>query len=378
MEAIDVGMLGAGFIGMFHSYAMRNLEIVKVRPSLMPRLLILADASEERRRRCQQRFGWQVTCDDWRQIVTDADVGLFINAAPNNLHLEPSVLAARNKKHIFCEKPLAPNAEQAYRLWCDVAQTGVIHQCAFIHRFIPALRLAREIIRSGTLGEILQFRSAYLMSTALEPGQPMSWRFQRSIAGSGAIGDLGSHHIDQARYLVGEIEEVAALGTTAVNERQGIPVDVDDAFVAIVKFDNGAIGTIEGSRIACGYGHTGRIEIDGSQGSIKFDVERLNELQIADGVASGFRAVQVTHAGHPLSDFWWDAGIQGSHPIGWIECFVHQVHHLLNAIAGHTSVAPLAATFEDGYKVAEVCEAIGQSWRSGTREKVNYRTLPAV
>jgi predicted dehydrogenase len=378
MDPINVGMLGAGFIGMFHSYAMRNLEIVKVRPSLMPRLLILADINEERRGLCRQRFGWQMICGEWQQIVTNSNIDLFINAAPNDLHLEPSVLAARNKKHIFCEKPLAANADQAYRLWCDVAQTGVIHQCAFIHRFIPALRLAREIIQSGTLGEILQFRSAYLMSTALEPGQPMSWRFQRSVAGSGAIGDLGSHHIDQARYLVGEIEEVAALGTTAVKEREGKRVDVDDAFVAIAKFDNGVIGTIEGSRIACGYSHTGRIEIDGSKGSIKFDAERLNELQIADGVASGFRTIQATHAGHPLSDFWWDAGIQGSHPIGWIECFVHQAHHLLNAIAGRTSVGPLAATFEDGYKVAEVCEALGRSWRSGTREKIKYRTLPTV
>jgi predicted dehydrogenase len=376
-ESIGVGMLGAGFIGMFHSYALRNLEIVKERPALIPRLAILADVNEQSRERCRDRFGWKETSEDWRETVAHPRVGLFINAAPNHLHLEPSILAARSGKHVFCEKPLAPDADQAFRLWSEVVEAGVMHQCAFIHRFVPALRLAREIIKSGTLGEVLQFRSSYLMSTALEPDQPMSWRFDRAIAGSGAIGDLGSHHIDQARYLVGEINEVAALGKTAVPERGGRRVDVDDAFVAIVGFENGVIGSIEGSRIACGYSHTGRIEVDGTKGSIKFDTERLNELQIADGVGSGFRTIQAIRRGHPFSEFWWDAGIQGSHPIGWIECFVHQAHHLLNAIAGKTGVAPLATTFEDGYRVAEVCDAIVRSWRSGVREKIIYRRREA-
>jgi predicted dehydrogenase len=168
------------------------------------------------------------------------------------------------------------------------------------------------------------------------------------------------------------------LGKTAVPERGGRRVEVDDAFVAVVEFDSGAIGTIEGSRIACGYGHTGRIEIDGTRGSIKFDIERLNELQIADGVGSGFRTIQAIRGGQPFSEFWWDAGIQGSHPIGWIECFVHQAHHLLSAIAGKTAVGPLAATFEDGYRVAEVCDAIVRSWRGGAREKIIYRKCELI
>jgi predicted dehydrogenase len=374
-EAIGVGLLGTGFIGMFHSYTLRNVEIVKRRPAVMPRLVSAVDLDPATRGRCRERFGWEEEGDDWRRIVADPRIGLFINAAPNDLHLEPTAIAAANGKHVFCEKPLAPDADRAFRIWQAAAKAGVVHQCAFIHRFVPALRLAREIIRAGEIGEVLQFRSSYLMSTALEPDQPMSWRFDRVVAGTGAIGDLGSHHIDQARYLVGDIAEVSALGKNAVPLRDGKAVEVDDAFVSVVRFANGAIGSIEGSRIACGYGHTGRIQVDGTKGSLKFDVERLNELEIADGVGSGFRTVQAVRRGHPFSEFWWDAGIQGSHPIGWIECFVHQMHHMLSAIAGESPVAPLAATFEDGYRTAEICDAMLRSWRSGRREPVSYRTL---
>jgi predicted dehydrogenase len=236
----------------------------------------------------------------------------------------------------------------------------------------------REMVQGGAIGEVLHFRSSYLMSTALEPGQPMSWRFDRAQAGSGAIGDLGAHHIDQAHAIVGEIREIAALAKTHVRARDGRSVEVDDAFVAIAQFANGAIGTLEGSRIACGYGHTGRIQVDGTKGSLRFDAERLNELEIADGIAAGFRTIQAIRAGHPFADFWFDAGIQGSHPIGWAECFVHQVHHLLRAIAGEGGVAPVAATFEDGYRAAEICETMLRSCRSGRREPVLYRALPAA
>ena len=153
------------------------------------------------------------------------------------------------------------------------------------------------------------------------------------------------------------------------------PVEVEDAFVAIVQFENGVIGTLEGSRIAAGYGHSVRIQVDGTKGSLRFEVERLNEIEIADGIGSGFRTVQVVKPHHPFADFWWRAGMQGSHPIGWVEHFVHQTHHLLAAIAGETEVAPLAATFEDGYRAAEVCDAIARSWQSRCQESVRYRTL---
>lgn len=375
-EEIGVGMLGAGFIGVMHSYALRAAELARIRPPLMPRLVVLADTDERARSRCQDRFGWQETVEDWQRIVADPRVGLFINSAPNHLHLEPTAAAARAGKHVLCEKPLAPNADAAFQLWTETAHAGVLHQAAFIFRFVPALRLARDIVRSSEIGEVLHFRSSYLMSTALEPSQPMSWRFHRAVAGSGAIGDLGAHHIDQARFIVGEILEVGALGKTQVPERDGQNVDVDDAFVAIAQFENGAIGTIEGSRIACGYGHTGRIQIDGTKGSIKFDAERLNELEIAAGISSGFRTIQAIRPGHPFSDFWFDLGIQGSHPIGWAECFVHQIHHLLTAASGQGEVGPMAATFEDGYRAAEVCETMLRSWRSGRREVVKYRTIP--
>jgi predicted dehydrogenase len=374
-QTIGVGMLGAGFIGMIHAYALRNVELVKQRPDPMPRLVSVADLDRDARARCRDRFGWADDTADWQAVVADPRVGLFVNAAPNHLHLDPTVAAAKAGKHVFCEKPLAQDADTAFRLWSETAHTGVVHQCAFIFRFVPALRLAREIIQSGQIGEVLHFRSSYLMSTALEPTQPMSWRFDRAIAGSGAIGDLGAHHVDQARCLVGEIAEIAAIGKTHVPERDGRRVDVDDAFVAVAQFANGAIGTIEGSRIAFGYGHTGRIQVDGTKGSLKFDVERLNELEVADGISAGFRTIQAIRAGHPFADFWFDVGIQGSHPIGWMECFVHQAHHLMRAVGGAVPVGPFAATFEDGYRAAEIAETMLRSWRSGEREKVRYRDL---
>lgn len=372
---IGVGMLGCGFIGTFHSYTLRNLPYVQHKPTLETDLVVIADVDARARGECKARFGWAEEQADWQSLVADPRIDLFINAAPNDLHAEPTVAAATNGKHVFCEKPLGRTGDEAFSLWQAVAATGVIHQCAFSTRFIPALRYARELIKSGELGEVLQFRSAALMSTNLEPEQPMSWRLDKRVAGFGALGDLGSHYIDLGRYLIGEISEVAGLSKTAVPERDGQPVEVDDAFVAIVQFENGVIGTLEGSRIAAGYGHSVRIQVDGTKGSIRFEVERLNEIEIADGIGSGFRTVQVVKPHHPFADFWWQAGMQGSHPIGWVEHFVHQTHHLLAAIAGETEVAPLAATFEDGYRAAEVCDAIARSWQSGCRESVRYRTL---
>ena len=372
---IGVGMLGCGFIGMFHSHALRSLAHLRTRPAVEPDLIAVADISESAREVCSSRFGWAENGLDWRPIVADPRIGFFINSAPNDLHAEPSIEAARNGKHVFCEKPLGRTADEAFEMWRAVAETGVTHQCAFIFRFVPAIRFVREIIQSGELGEITHVRASFLMSTNLDPSQPMSWRMDKGVAGLGALGDLGAHMIDKARYTVGEIAEVSGLSKIAIPERDGQPIEVDDAFVAVIQFANGAIGTMEGSRIAAGYGTTGRFQVDGTKGSVRFELERLNEIEIADGLDSGFRTVRVIKSEHPFSDFWWEASMQGSHPIGWVDCFVHQMHHCLNAIADEGAVAPLAATFEDGYRAAEVCDAIARSWQSRRRENVTFRSL---
>jgi predicted dehydrogenase len=184
---------------------------------------------------------------------------------------------------------------------------------------------------------------------------------------------LGAHHIDAARFIVGEIAEVGTIGRIAVPKIGGRKVEVDDGFVSVIAFENGVIGSIEASLVAAGYQHTSRFQVDGTKGSLRFDVARLNELEIADSLTSGFRTIQVVHEGHPFSDFWWEGGVQGSHPIGWIECFVHQMTHFLRAIDGDHGVAPFAATFEDGYRTAEIGDTMVRSWKSGIREAVGYR-----
>ena len=246
---------------------------------------------------------------------------------------------------------------------------GVKHMCAFNYRFVPAVRLAREIIASGEIGELHHFRASYLQDWGATTEEV--WRFDKAAAGSGALGDLGAHVVDLARYLVGEIETVSALTATFQPGRE-----VDDAIEAAVAFAGGAVGTIEATRFATGRKNALRWEVNGSKGSIAFDLERLNELQVhmADtspgASAQGFRTVLVTEADHPFWEHWWPPG----HIIGWEHTFVHELHHLLTAIRDDGDVAPHGATLEDGYRAAEVCDAIVRSADSGARETVAYRT----
>jgi predicted dehydrogenase len=203
----------------------------------------------------------------------------------------------------------------------------------------------------------------------------MVWRMNRKVAGSGALGDLGAHVIDLARYLVGEIAAVSGATRTFIKKRPGGTVDVDDAFESIVEFEGGAVGTIEASRFALGRKNGMTFEINGSKGSIGFDLERLNELQVhlpgsRPGVeAQGFRTVLVSEADHPFWKWWWPHG----HMIGWEHTMVHELHHFIEAIAKNKRVGPHGATFEDGYRTAEVCDAILRSAKSGRREAVLSR-----
>jgi len=313
---------------------------------------------------------------DWRELVADPRVQVFDNVAPNNLHAEPTVAAAEAGKHVICEKPLGRNADEAYDIWQRTQAAGVKHLCAFNYRFVPAVRLAREMIQAGELGEIHHFRGAYLQDWIADPSTPVSWRLQADEAGSGALGDIGAHVIDLARYLVGEIAAVGALAKTFVGDRPGGAVSVDDAIESIVTFEQGAVGTIEASRFALGRKNALTWEINGSKGSIRFDLERLNELQVhlqgstPGERAQGFRTVLVTEPDHPYWQHWWPQG----HIIGWEHSFVHELHHFLTAIRTGGDVRPHGADFEDGYRAAEVCDAILRSATSGAQETVSYRS----
>jgi predicted dehydrogenase len=298
---------------------------------------------------------------DWRDLIADSRIGLFDNSGPNNLHAEPTIAAAEAGKHVICEKPLGRDAAESYDTWQRVEAAGVKHMCAFNYRFVPAVRLARELIASAALGEIHHFRAAYLQ----EWGQAeiAAWRFDKSQAGSGALGDLGAHVVDLARYLVGEIAEVSAQTATFWPGRE-----VDDAVEAAVRFDSGAVGTIEATRFATGRKNSLRWEVNGSAGSLAFDLERLNELQHSEG-NQGFRDILVSEPEHPFWEFWWPQG----HMIGWEHTFVHELHHLLTAIRDDGDVAPHGATLRDGYRAAAVCDAMLRSAEGGRREAVTYR-----
>jgi predicted dehydrogenase len=368
VPAIGVGMLGYAFMGKAHTNAYRKLPYMTWPPPFVPTLVAIAGRNEEAVAEAARRYGYGGYVTDWRELLSDDRIQLFDNAGPNDLHSEPTIAAAEAGKHVICEKPLGRDAGESYETWQRVAATGVKHMCAFNYRFVPAVRLARQILESGELGEIRHFRAAYLQEWGA--AEIDAWRFDKSAAGSGALGDLGAHVVDLARYLVGEIESVSATTATFWPDRA-----VDDAVESVVTFANGAVGTIEASRFATGRKNSFTWEINAANGSIAFDLERLNELQVhyADSrpgaTAQGFRNVLVSEADHPFWEWWWPHG----HIIGWEHTFVHELHHLLTAIRDDTDVAPHGATLEDGYRAAEVCDAMLRSASSGAREAVSYR-----
>jgi predicted dehydrogenase len=361
VKPIGIGMLGYAFMGKAHSNAYKTLAYMTWPPPLMPQLVAIAGRNEEAVAEAARRYGFAEYKTDWKALIGDDRIELFDNAGPNNLHAEPTIAAAEAGKHVICEKPLGRDAAESYETWQRVKAAGVKHMCAFNYRFVPAVRLAHQIISSGELGDVQHFRGAYLQEWGTTEGD--IWRFQKDLAGSGSLGDLGAHVIDLSRYLVGEIDEVSAITQTFVPDR-----DVDDAVEAVMRFENGAVGTMEASRFCPGRKNHFTWEINGSKGSLAFDLERLNELQYSEGNA-GFRTVLVSEADHPFWEHWWPQG----HMIGWEHSFVHELHHLLTAIRDGGEVAPHGATLEDGYRAAEICDAMLRSAEQGGRERVTYR-----
>jgi predicted dehydrogenase len=366
-RGIGIGMLGYAFMGKAHSNAFHKIGYMTWPPPLKPRLVAIAGRNDEAVAEAARRYGYERWTTQWQELVADPEIGLVDNLGPNALHAAPTIAAAEAGKHVVCEKPLGRDADESYEIWRRVAATGVKHMCAFNYRFVPAVRLAREMIEAGELGELRHFRGRYLQDWGDTTDQ--IWRFDRETAGSGALGDLATHVIDLARYLVGEIEAVGGFLRTFIPGRE-----VDDAVEATAEFEGGTVGTIEATRLALGRRNAFQWEINGTKGSLYFDMERLNELQVfrADGDrARGFKTVLVSEADHPFWEHWWPPG----HIIGWGETFVHELHHFLAAIAADTGVAPHGATFEDGYRAAEVSDAIVRSSASGQRERIAYRAL---
>lgn len=374
-ESIGVGILGYAFMGKAHAHAYRTLAYMTWPPPLKPELVRIVGRSPEAVAEAGRRFGFAAHSTDWRDLVADTNVQLFDNAAPNALHHGPTIAAAEAGKHVVCEKPLGRTADESYEMWKRVDAAGVKHMCGFNYRFVPAVRLAKELVAGGDLGDIYHFHASYLQEWIADPSFPLVWRLDRKVAGSGVLGDLGTHVIDLARYLVGEIVAVSGTTRTFIKDRPGGHVTVDDAFEAVVEFDQGAVGSIGASRLALGRKNALRWEINGSKGSLAFDLERLNELEVHltgsshSGKADGFRRVLVSETDHPFWEHWWPQG----HVLGWEHTFTHEFHHFLTAIRDGAEVAPHGADFRDGYRASEVADAISRSAETGNRVRITYR-----
>jgi predicted dehydrogenase len=377
VTSIGIGMLGYAFMGKAHSNAFKKIGYVPWPPPYLPRLVSIAGRNAEAVEEAARRYGYERWTTSWEDVVADPDVHVFDNGGPNDVHLEPTVAAAKAGKHVICEKPLGRTADESYEIWKGVAETGVKAMTAFNYRFYPAVVLAKEMIDAGELGEIYHFRGRYHQEWIMDPRFPKVWRLDKEIAGSGALGDLGAHVIDQSRYLCGEVAAVTGLLKTFITERPGGTVDVDDAFQATVEFANGANGTYEATRFAAGRKNQMRWEINGSKGTLVFDSERQNELLVnmvgstPGAHAQGFRTVLVSEAYHPYWEHWWPHG----HMIGWEDNFVHELLHLLTCIREDTPVGPRGATLEDGYRCAEICDAIVRAHETGQRQALEYRSL---
>jgi predicted dehydrogenase len=376
---IGVGMLGYAFMGKAHTNAFKKLPYMMYPPPAIPRLVAICGRNEAAVSEAARRYGYEGYYTDWHKMLEDSRIQLFDNGGPNNEHAAPCIAAAQAGKHVFCEKPLARTGAEAKAMLDAVNKAGVKNMVAFNYRFVPAIRQAKQLIESGKLGRIYHFRAVYLQEWIMPHyNAPLWWRMDKKVAGSGALGDLGAHVIDLARFLVGEIKTVGAMAKTFIPERP-LPdgsgtakVDVDDAFVSVVEFDNGAIGTLEATRFAAGRKNYEVLEINGEKGSIRFELERLNELQVfwvgeEPRETQGFHDVLVTEGYHPFYGNWWPHG----HIIGWEHTFVHELTHFLDAIVNNKQVAPYGASFEDGYRAAVVSDAILES--ASTKRQVDCK-----
>lgn len=373
-KSIGVGLVGYKFMGKSHSNAYRQVKHFFPDCAFTPEMTALCGRDEAAVKQAAIDMGWRGYETDWKKLVTRPDIGLVDVSTPGDSHAAIAIAAANEGKHVFCEKPLANTLTEARAMAEAVKKNGVVGMVNFNYRRVPAVQLAKRLIQEGRIGKIYHWRSVYLQDWIMDPNFPLVWRLQKDIAGAGTLGDLGAHSIDLARMLVGEISEVTGMTETFIKQRPKLggtttslgavgtaemgEVTVDDAALFMTRFDNGAVGTFEATRFANGRRNYNSFEINGSKGSIVFNLERMNELQVLfnDDAADvqGFRTILVTEGVHPYMSAWWPAG----HIIGWEHTFTHGVYDLINGIAKNISPEP---TFDDGVRCQAVLDAIETS-----------------
>lgn len=362
-----VGFLGYRFMGRAHANALARLPMFF--PDVpAPDRHVLIGRDESALTAAADRLGFDRTATDWEEAIEWIDV--LYNLGPNHLHAEPSIAALERGIHVLCEKPLAATLSAAERMAAAAGEEDLEAGVAFNYRFVPAIRYARNLIAAGELGEIRHVRAHYLQDWLASPDAPWSWRNDVDLAGSGALGDLGAHSIDLARFLVGDaagggdISRVSGNLRTFVDERpQGAgsgtrSVTVDDAYSAQVVFAGGATGTFEASRMARGHKNDHTIAVHGSAGSLRFSLERLNELEVLREDDRGYETILVTDESDPYVEAWWPPG----HVLGWEHTFVNENAAFLSAVAGEGTFHP---DFEDGLAVQRILDAVQRSDNEG-------------
>jgi len=383
-KIIRTAVVGTRFMGRAHAAGIDDLNRFFDLDAVVEKT-VLCGVNEEHTKQMAETLGFKEYSTDFQSLIVRDDIDAFHICTPVYEHFNQSMAALLCKKHVLCEKPITPTVQEAEALAYAAGESGMVHQVAHNYRYMPAVRLAAQMIKKGLLGDLYHFRGVYAQDWGMGDGA-FSWRFQKDKAGAGALGDIGSHLIDLALYLCGDITRVAATMQTFKKERplasdkgEGIVkeadgsgqmgiVDVDDAFCATAEFACGAIGTLEASRFATGNKNGLRFEIDGEKGAISFDLMKLNELQYFDATApralQGWRTIQVTEEGvHPYAGLRWPVG----HQLGWADSFANEFYAFYSAILNGTHSTP---DFGDALRIARVIDAIERSHYSQGFEEV--------
>ncbi|WP_232536594.1 Gfo/Idh/MocA family protein [Curtobacterium flaccumfaciens] len=384
-QRLRVAMVGHGFMGAAHSQAWRTAPRF-FDLGAEPEMAVIVGRDPERTEAARQQYGWQAASTDWRAVVADPDIDVVDVVSPGSSHVEIAIAALQAGKHVLCEKPLANTVAEAEAMTAAAAAAraqGVRAMVGFSYRRVPAIAFARQLVQDGRIGTVRQVRALYLQDWLADADGPMTWRLDKSLAGSGALGDIGAHAIDLVEHVTGaSLATVSGTLETFVTERplmaEGVglsgtassergQVTVDDAAFFTARLDggaaDGAIGTFEATRYATGRKNGLTLEISGSEGAIQFDLESMNELRLYESNApageQGFRRILVTEPEHPYMAAWWPTG----HLIGYEHTFSHQVKDFVDAIVAGTDPSP---SFADGLHVQRVLDAVERSAAAGS------------
>ncbi len=376
-KPLRIGLLGCGFMGKCHTNAYKKIPYIYPGANLALRLSLLCDKDERRAQSEAARYGYERYCTDWKELVADPEVDVVDNCGPDPVHPEPCIAALAAGKHVICEKPLAIAVEDARRMRDAARSASTKAMCTFNYRFMPAVRLARDLIASGRIGTVYHMRVQYLQMAGHDPSLSPSQAWYSAWPHSGGLQGIGSHAIDQCRFLVGEIRSVSAL-VRAFNPSRAIPSAgdpsawADEGTAAVLEFDNGALGVLESSVVATGRKNYLAWEINGSRGSLRWDLEHPNSLFVCvvtgENALFGFTEVNVTESFHPYTGAWWPSG----HNLGWEHGHIIEKFHFLHAVANGKDLSPFQATFEDGYRVAVIIDAMRRSSQTGQRIEIQY------